>query len=125
MALDALFGDIQLSLTIPALLIAIFSTVVISLFLNSTSAGLDHVPGPFPARYTDLWGALTAVKLNRTRSGAAVANFSRALERRYGTTVRTGPNTVTILDPNALQSIYGVRAKLMKASQPDLWTSYC
>lgn len=86
----------------------------ISLLANNASARLSHVPGPYLAKYTNAYGVFIAFKLSKARSGPVVASFSRDLEKKHGKTVRTGPNAVTILDPRAIQPVYGVRAKLDK-----------
>lgn len=97
-----------------AVFAVILCTSIAVVLINSSTSTLSHVPGPFLARYTNVWGAYTAIQLSKAKSGAAVASFSRDLQRKYGTTVRTGPNTITILDPRAIQPVYGIRAKLDK-----------
>lgn len=108
---------IPIELTLTNILSAIFlvlTTTVAILIRDSRRANLSHIPGPFFARYTNAYSALSALRLSRARSAAAVASYSRSLERKYGLVVRTGPNTVTILDPHAIQLVYGVRSKLDK-----------
>jgi hypothetical protein len=104
-----------LSLT---LALVVVSTVIIWSLYQSWTSGLDRIPGPWIARYSNIWGALQALKLSYAKSGPVVAKYSRALRDQYGTTVRTGPRAVTILDPEAIQPVYGVRAKLEKVRQP-------
>jgi hypothetical protein len=108
-----------ITLTIAA---ALVFALVIQLLVQSWTSGLGHVPGPPLARYTNLWAAIHALKLSSAKSGPAVAEFSRRLQREYGsTTVRTGPRTVTILDPAAIQVVYGVRQKLDRVRS----SNYC
>lgn len=71
--------------------------------------GLRSIPGPFLAKFTDLW------RLRAVWKG----NFQRAvidLHRTYGDVVRVGPNTISIADPKAIESIYGLKANFPKVS---------
>ena len=96
------------------LVIALLCVGAVYLLTINNSVDLSNIPGPYLAKYTDAYGAIVALKLSSAKSGPVVASWSRDLQRKYGTTVRTGPNTETILDPRAIQPIYGVRAKLDK-----------
>ena len=77
--------------------------------VRSKKAGIDHVPGPFLAKYTDALRAYMAVKY----SGREV-NLYMKLHRKYGDVVRIGPRTVSVLDPKAVSVIYNVKARLSK-----------
>lgn len=107
-------GDVAIWNATAILAVVLLCIGTLSLLANSTSAGLSHIRGPSLAKYTNAYGAVVALKLSRARSGPVVAKFSRKLQAKYGTTVRTGPNSVTILDPRAIPPVYGVRAKLDK-----------
>ena len=83
------------------------------LYFDSKRAGLSHIPGPFFARYTSVWGLYAAWTC--IRSGDKTS-FYRGLQARYGDVIRTGPRAVTVIDPAAVPVIYGVRSKLDKVS---------
>jgi hypothetical protein len=96
-----------------ALLVFAVATVslLILLVVNSRRVGLSHIPGPFWARYTDLWAvhnAWNGIKFSRK------VQSQRELQARYGDVIRTGPRSVTVFDPAAVPVIYGVRSKLDK-----------
>lgn len=88
-------------------LLAVLGAVV----LNSRRAALSHIPGPFIARYTDAWSLWLAWTV---KSRENPTSFYHTLQAKYGNVVRTGPRSVTVLDPFAVPTIYGVRSKLNK-----------
>ena len=66
------------------------------------SPGLRSLLGPFPAKFTDLW------RLRKVLAG----DFEQTtihLHNEYGDIVRTGPNTISIANPAAIESIYGLK----------------
>jgi uncharacterized membrane protein YfbV (UPF0208 family) len=81
------------------------------LVVNSKRAGLSHIPGPFLARYTNAWSLYIAWKCVSHANRTVV---QQKLQAQYGDVVRTGPRSVTVLDPAAVPVIYGVRSKLDK-----------
>ena len=89
----------------------LFSCAV--LWFSSKRAGLSHIPGPFVARYTNLWAVYVAWRTDREGNRAP---FNRALQARYGDVVRIGPHNVSVMDPAAIPVIYGVRSRLDKVS---------
>ncbi|OAL36511.1 hypothetical protein AYO20_04127 [Fonsecaea nubica] len=109
MALNA-FGTSYLE-SILSLVGLSLMVLVAYLFISSRRAGLSHIPGPFLARYTNIWSLyttwLTSQNYNRV-------SFHNKLRSQYGDVVRTGPNSVTVFDPAAVTQIYGVRSKLDK-----------
>lgn len=80
-------------------------------FIKSKAYRLDHVPGPFLSRYTDAYRAYLAWRY----SGQDVNLFMK-LHSEYGDVVRVGPRSVSILDPAAVQSVYGIKARFNKVS---------
>jgi hypothetical protein len=102
-------GFVEWSLTL-----AILGTVTLiwTAVINSRRANLSHIPGPFLARYTDLWSLNLAWQ--GLRNGETKVSAQREIRARYGDVVRTGPWAVTVFDPAAVPAIYGVRAKLDK-----------
>ncbi|KAH6950319.1 cytochrome P450 [Ilyonectria sp. MPI-CAGE-AT-0026] len=74
---------------------------VLSSIYRGLFSPLRHIPGPFLARFTDLW------YLGRVRRG----HFERdniALHRKHGPIVRYGPNRYSFDHPQAAPIIYGV-----------------
>lgn len=84
---------------------------VLALVVQSKRAGLSHIPGPWLAKYTDVWGVYAAYKAFSSKDKIL---YHRQMQARYGNVVRTGPKTVTVLDPAAVPTIYGVRSRLNK-----------
>lgn len=66
----------------------------------TTHKALSRVPGPFPAKFSNLWVALSA------RRGQKFAAVDSA-HRKYGKVVRIGFNHVSIADERALNVVYG------------------
>ncbi|KAH6955609.1 cytochrome P450 [Ilyonectria sp. MPI-CAGE-AT-0026] len=74
---------------------------VLSSIYHGLFSPLRHIPGPFLARFTDLW------YLDRIRRG----HFERdnvAFHRKYSPIVRYGPNRFSFDHPQAAPIIYGV-----------------
>lgn len=76
---------------------SILAFVIYSLFLDP----LRKVPGPFLARWSRLW------IIYHSRAGDMHTKMM-ALHKQYGKLVRTAPNEVSVADPAALKTIYGV-----------------
>ncbi|KAI1428668.1 pisatin demethylase [Xylaria sp. FL1777] len=64
---------------------------------------LQHVPGPFLAKFSYLW-------LIRTAQGGQQYYVHRDLCKKYGPLVRIGPNELTTDDPDILRRAGGVRS---------------
>jgi hypothetical protein len=80
--------------------------------VNSHSAGLSHVPGPFIARYTDWYGLVMKWKLGLQ------GDWLLPLHEKYGDVVRIGPHCVSVADPAAIRTIYSTKARLGKVRRP-------
>ncbi|VTT64825.1 unnamed protein product [Fusarium fujikuroi] len=78
---------------------ALVGLLVTKLLLNKYGNGLNGIPGPALAAFTDLWRFLDVY-----RRRPEVTQI--ALHEKYGSVVRLGPNTVSIADPAAIQTIY-------------------
>ncbi|KIV89667.1 hypothetical protein PV10_07052 [Exophiala mesophila] len=89
----------------------LLSIWTIYLVLFSVRAGLSKIPGPWHARYMNVWMAYKAWRYASAENRYA---FYKDLQTRYGDVVRTGPQTVVVLDPAAVPAIYGVCARLNK-----------
>ncbi|KAI0701997.1 cytochrome P450 monooxygenase [Cytidiella melzeri] len=83
-----------LALGVTALVVAAH---VIVWFLDAHS--IRQHPGPFLAKFTDLW-------LGRVAANGHRSEVVHELHLRYGPFVRIAPNHVSIADPDALQVVY-------------------
>jgi hypothetical protein len=84
---------------------------ILFIVLKSRNAGLEHIPGPFIAKYTNAWRAYKAWK----SLGVNKAFLNEAVQD-YGDVVRVGPKTVAVMDPEAIPSVLGQKARLDKVS---------
>lgn len=73
--------------------------------------GLNQIPGPFLARYTDAWRVYQAWKHNHY---SEFTNYQIELLGKYGDVVRIGPNHVLVLDPEAINTVLGFKERLEK-----------
>ena len=91
----------------PATILAEAVVVVILVQLASAYLRLRHIPGPFLANLTNFVG----------RSWVLAGDLHQKhtdLHRHYGTVVRVGPNAVLISQPEAIDNIYGFKARFLK-----------
>ncbi len=77
--------------------------------------GSDHIPWPLSCQHTDAWRAYKAWKTNHYAGGN---NYQTELLGKYGDVVRIGPNTVLVLDPEAINTVLGFKERLEKG--PDI-----
>lgn len=75
-----------------------------------------HIPGPFAAKFSNLWLML---QCRRGRRYLAVDSA----HRMYGTFVRLQPNHVSIASDEAIQAIYGHGNGFLKAEYYDAFVS--
>ncbi|KAL4876780.1 cytochrome P450 [Aspergillus karnatakaensis] len=68
---------------------------------------LARFPGPFWASITRVWTVLHVLPGNAEQ-------VQRRLHAKYGAVVRIAPNELVTSDPEAIQSLYGVRSSLLK-----------
>ncbi|KAK4163852.1 cytochrome P450 [Cladorrhinum sp. PSN259] len=66
---------------------------------------LRHIPGPFFARFSNLWPAYNLVWTSQARSRM------RKLDKKYGPIVRVGPNQVVTSDPDMIRAINSARSR--------------
>ncbi|KUJ14623.1 cytochrome P450 [Mollisia scopiformis] len=83
-----------LPLSIPVLLLVYYVLPFLTTFLS-----LSRVPGPFSAKFSNIWLGFSA------RNGGKFAAVDWA-HRKYGKVVRVGYNHVSIADERALQVVY-------------------
>ncbi|EKG17123.1 Cytochrome P450 [Macrophomina phaseolina MS6] len=88
------------------------SVVVIHLLRNKFNKGLNKYPGPFLAAYTNWWRFFDAW-------GRKTEWTHIELHRKYGDFVRVGPNVISIADPKAIKTIYGLNKGMTKVSRPS------
>lgn len=82
---------------------AIGAQLIFSLLLTP----LRSFPGPFLAKFTDLW------RLYDVWTGRSEKTQTE-LHQKYGKAVRTGPNCVSISDPELIKVIYSSKDKWRK-----------
>lgn len=82
--------------------------VIFQLLLNYFTPGLGRIPGPFLARFSDLWRFIDACRGHREQT-------ILGLHKKYGPVVRIGPNCITIADPAAIDLILGLKTNLDKS----------
>lgn len=100
---DYLLSQSPKPATILAEAVIVFATVQ----LASAYLRLRHVPGPFVAALTNF------VRRSWVLAGDLHQKHTD-LHRDYGTVVRVGPNAVSISQPEAIDSIYGFKARFLK-----------
>lgn len=86
--------------------LAVATFLIIYLAKQYFNHGLNSVPGPFLAKFTNVW------RLLEVRKGD-FHNKAINLHKRYGDFVRLGPNAVSIADPHAIKGIYGYGSKAL------------
>lgn len=91
------------------LLLAIAAFLGLRTLYNSWTTPLNDIPGPYLARFSNLWRFIETWK----------GTYERKLREqhwRYGDIVRTGPNIVSLSNPEAVDLVYSVKADLPKVS---------
>ncbi|KAK4549808.1 hypothetical protein LTR36_005109 [Oleoguttula mirabilis] len=94
----------------------LYSTVLLVVVyqVTWTYAKLRDVPGPFVAKFSNLWRLLVVWRRD---------SHDRYLElhKHYGDLVRIGPNCVSISKPDMIQSIYGIQKGYVKSDFYAVW----
>lgn len=90
---------------------------VVHLFHRAYFSGLRSVPGPWLAKFSTLHRILIV------RRGQGPGEY-RKLHSAYGRIVRTGPNHVSVSDPDMIPVIYGIGKKFNKVMKPYVTTSH-
>jgi hypothetical protein len=80
-------------------------TIIYRIFFHP----LRHIPGPFAARFTEVWRTWRYARGNWHED---ILN----LHRQYGPVVRLSPNEVSIVDKDGLTSVFG-HGKVRQFSQ--------
>ncbi|KAH8812523.1 cytochrome P450 [Xylogone sp. PMI_703] len=74
---------------------------------------LSNVPGPFWASILSIWGAVQVWHGN-------IQAVQRQLHKKFGPIVRISPSEVSISDPQAIKSIYGIKSGYVKIRNEKL-----
>lgn len=69
---------------------------------------LRNVPGPFLAKFTNLWRFIDVY-------GGRAELTHQLLHKRYGQAVRIGPNTVSLSDPKLIPTLYNLKGDFPKS----------
>ncbi|OBZ77504.1 Benzoate 4-monooxygenase [Grifola frondosa] len=78
--------------------------------------GIHSYPGPFLAKFSDIWLGWTAAQGHRSER-------VHELHKKYGTFVRIAPNHLSISDPDALQVVYAHGNGTLKSEFYDAFVS--
>jgi cytochrome P450 len=79
-----------------------------------TYARLRDVPGPFIAKFTNLWRLLVVWRRDSH-------DTYLELHKKHGDLVRIGPNCVSISRPDMIQTIYGIQKGYVKSDFYAVW----
>ena len=86
---------------------------------NRYQKGLNRFPGPLLASLTNWWRFYDAARWQPHIT-------QLRLHDKYGDIVRLGPNCLSVADPKALRTIYGLKNGFTKVSSYQLHSSvYC
>jgi len=101
----------SLALTIPPL---IFLAHVVPWLVDSR--GIRGYPGPFLAKFSDLW-------LGYVSKAGHRSEVVHEIHQKYGPIVRIAPNHISIADPEALNVVYGHGNGTLKSNFYDAFVS--
>ncbi|RMJ17486.1 hypothetical protein BHE90_002916 [Fusarium euwallaceae] len=83
--------------------------ILLRLLVNKYGQGLNNIPGPWLAGFTDLW-RLFIVR------GRRAQEVHIELHKKYGPMVRLGPRAVSVADPEAIKIIYSPSSGYSKSA---------
>ncbi|TVY40803.1 Cytochrome P450 monooxygenase [Lachnellula occidentalis] len=81
---------------------------IIQLLWTYFTTPLKNIPGPFFAKFTNLWRFFDTY-------GGRPELTHQLLHKKHGSVVRLGPNVVSISDPKYLRVIYNTRGDYLKS----------
>lgn len=108
------FGEKEVSggfLTAGSALGLVCGLVLLRLVISYFSSPLRDIPGPFLAKFTDVWRMFDYWKTTQIQS-------HQELHRQHGAAVRIGPNMVSLSDPSLLKKVYDTRGNFVKVTMP-------
>ena len=94
------------------ILFALTTSVIFYCVSAFLTRGLQRFPGPILAKFSNIWRLIETWKGHYEK---VVQN----LHSQYGDVVRIGPNILSLRDPEAIESVYGIKADLPKVSDAD------
>ncbi|KAG6829974.1 hypothetical protein H0H92_002779 [Tricholoma furcatifolium] len=80
------------------------------------SHNLRSIPGPFLAKFSDLWLGIVSAQGHRSE-------IVHKLHQKYGPVIRIAPNHISIADPDALQIVYSHGNGALKSNFYDAFVS--
>ncbi|KAI9875760.1 MAG: hypothetical protein M1830_008016, partial [Pleopsidium flavum] len=89
-------------------LLGLTALLVSSLLWTYYNSPLKDIPGPFFAKFTNLWRFFDVW-------GGRAELTQRMLHQKHGSAVRLGPNTVSLSDPRLIKTIYPIRGEYLKS----------
>ena len=106
------FADAISWANLPLVVVLLFIGVIFHFTRIRYISGLRQIPGPFIASITNLWRLYDVSKDHHQ-------DTLIRLHRQYTSDlIRIGPNTVSVADPEAVKTIYGLRNVLPKVHKP-------
>lgn len=87
-----------------------FLLLALSYVYNRYRPGLSRIPGPSLAKWTRLW------RLHDVYKGQSHQTAIR-LHKKHGPLVRIAPNIISVGDPAAIKTIYGLTGAFTKVGQ--------
>jgi len=96
---------VSLSFYTPVLLLCL---VILQAVYSKYGSGINHIPGPWQAAYTDWWRFWITWKRRPELEHIR-------LHEQHGDLVRLGPRAVSVADPEAIKIIYALNAGFVKS----------
>ncbi|KAH7133758.1 pisatin demethylase [Dactylonectria macrodidyma] len=90
------------------ILLCIVTCIILKAAINKFGGGLNAIPGPQLAGFSDLWRLFIVW-------GRRPELTHIKLHEKYGKIVRLGPRTVSVSDPQAIKVIYGLNSGFVKS----------
>src|SRR6266542_4992029 len=85
----------------------LLAALTVRLLHNKYGTGINYVPGPLLAPFSDLWRFVVV-------AGRRPELKHIEMHRKYGKVVRLGPNVVSVSDSDAIKTIYGINTGFVK-----------
>lgn len=85
--------------SLSGVVVVLLASVLLRLLLNKYGQGLNKIPGPWIAGFSDLWRLFLVRRRHAQEEHIA-------LHQKYGPIVRLGPRAVSIADPDVIKVIY-------------------
>jgi hypothetical protein len=89
--------------------LCILALILFQFITSYLSSPLKKIPGPFFAKFTNLWRFWLHYRQTHIET-------HQALHKKYGKAVRVGPNVVSVSDAGLIKTIYNTRGTFVKVS---------